>query len=154
MSQIVQHTEINEHLAEIVEKLILEHLFYSLSIAINSWTPGIFSNVLIVKCVWLVVLVLGTPEYWPTQLSQMDGLVQNCSISSALALEILQSCNKQLKYSVVITGQADMEMNNFLVAKIPKWSKRILGPVPCLVIPVGSWELQALVGCYSGNMNC
>ena len=35
---------------------------------------------------------------------QIDGLVQNCSISSANALEILQFCTKPLRYSVVEQG--------------------------------------------------
>ena len=29
---------------------------------------------------------------------QIDGLVQDCSISSALAMELLQSCTKPWKY--------------------------------------------------------
>ena len=31
MFQIVEHTEIDEHLGEIAENLILEHLFYTIS---------------------------------------------------------------------------------------------------------------------------
>ena len=58
VSQIVDHTEIDEHLEEIDENLIAEHLFYTLSIATNNRTPGIFSTALIVKRVWL----LGTRE--------------------------------------------------------------------------------------------
>ena len=58
MSQIVEHTEINEHLEEIVENLIVEHLFNTISIATNDRTPGIFSTTLIVKR----ILLLGTPE--------------------------------------------------------------------------------------------
>ena len=42
MYQIVEHTEIDEHLQEIVENLIVEHLFYTISIATNNRTPGIF----------------------------------------------------------------------------------------------------------------
>ena len=42
MSQIVEHTEINEHLEEIAENLIVEHLFYTISLATNHRTPGIF----------------------------------------------------------------------------------------------------------------
>ena len=60
MSQIVEHTEINEYLEEIAESLIVEHLLYTISIATNIRTPGIFTTALIVKRVWL----LGTPEYW------------------------------------------------------------------------------------------
>ena len=56
--KIVEHTEIDEHLEEIVENLIIEHLFYAISIATNNTTPGIFSTALIVKRVWL----LGTLE--------------------------------------------------------------------------------------------
>ena len=41
MSQIVENTEIDEHLEEIAENLI-EHLFYTISIATNNRTPGIF----------------------------------------------------------------------------------------------------------------
>ena len=33
----------NGHLEEIAEKLIVEHLFYTTSIATNNRTPGIFS---------------------------------------------------------------------------------------------------------------
>ena len=40
--QIIEHTEINEHLEEIAENLIVEHLFYTISIATNNRTPGIF----------------------------------------------------------------------------------------------------------------
>ena len=43
MSQIVQHTEIDEHLEEIAENLIADHLFYIISIATNDKTPGIIS---------------------------------------------------------------------------------------------------------------
>ena len=53
MSQIVERTEINEHLEEIAKNLIVEHLFYTISIATNDRTPGIFFH-----CVWL----LGIPE--------------------------------------------------------------------------------------------
>ena len=42
MSQIVEHTEINEYLGEIAKNLIVEHLFYTLSTATNNRTPGIF----------------------------------------------------------------------------------------------------------------
>ena len=44
MYQIVEHTEIDEHLEEIVKNLIVEHLFYTISIATNNRTPGIFFN--------------------------------------------------------------------------------------------------------------
>ena len=41
--QIVEHTEIDEHLGEIAENLIAEQLFYTtISIATNNRTPGIF----------------------------------------------------------------------------------------------------------------
>ena len=59
VSQIVEHTKIDEHLGRIAKNLIVEHLFYTISIATNNRTPGIFSTALIVKRVWL----LGTPEY-------------------------------------------------------------------------------------------
>ena len=59
MSQIVEHTEIDEHLGEIAENLIAEHLVYT-TYAPNNRTPRIFSTPLIVKRVWQ----LGTPEYW------------------------------------------------------------------------------------------
>ena len=40
MSQIpVEHTEIDEHLEEISENLIVEHLFYTISIATNNFFP-------------------------------------------------------------------------------------------------------------------
>ena len=42
MFQIVEHTEIDEHLGEIVKNLIVEHLFYTIYIATNDRTPGIF----------------------------------------------------------------------------------------------------------------
>ena len=42
MSQIVEHTKIDEHLGEIAENLIVEHLFYTISIATNNRTLGIF----------------------------------------------------------------------------------------------------------------
>ena len=42
VSQIVEHAEIDEHLEEIVENLIVEHLIYTISIATNNRTPGIF----------------------------------------------------------------------------------------------------------------
>ena len=41
MSQIVEHTEIDEHLEKNTENLIVEHLFYTISIATNNRTPGI-----------------------------------------------------------------------------------------------------------------
>ena len=58
MSKIVEHTEIDEHLEQIAEILIVEYLFYTASIATNDRTPGFFSTAWIVKHVWL----LGTPE--------------------------------------------------------------------------------------------
>ena len=44
MSQIVEHTKINEHMGQIAKNLIVEHLFYAISIATNNRTPGIFST--------------------------------------------------------------------------------------------------------------
>ena len=49
VSQIVEHTEIVEHIAN---NLIVELLFYTLSIATNNRTPGTFFTALIVKRVW------------------------------------------------------------------------------------------------------
>ena len=49
VSQIVEATEIVEHIAN---NLIVELLFYTLSIAINNRIPGTFSTALIVKRVW------------------------------------------------------------------------------------------------------
>ena len=54
MSQIVEHTEIDEHLEEIAKNVMAEHQFYTKSIYL-----GIFSIALIVKLVWL----LGSPDY-------------------------------------------------------------------------------------------
>ena len=42
VSWIVEHIEISEHLAKFAEKLFVEHLFYTLSIATNKGTPGTF----------------------------------------------------------------------------------------------------------------
>ena len=42
VSQIVEHTEIDEHLGRIAENIIVEHLFYTIFIATNNRTPGIF----------------------------------------------------------------------------------------------------------------
>ena len=42
VSQIVEHTEIDEHLEQIAENLILEHLIYTIFIATNNRTSGIF----------------------------------------------------------------------------------------------------------------
>ena len=42
VSQIVEHTEIDEHLEEISENLIVEHLFYTISIATNKNTRDFF----------------------------------------------------------------------------------------------------------------
>ena len=43
VSQIEKHTEIDEHLEEIAENVIVEHLFYTISIATkNNRTPGFF----------------------------------------------------------------------------------------------------------------
>ena len=44
VSQIVVHTEVGEHLEEIGENLIVEYLFYTISIATNNRTPEIFSH--------------------------------------------------------------------------------------------------------------
>ena len=55
ISQIVEHTEINEHLEEIAENLIVEHLFYTISIATNNRIPGIYGCG---KNVW-------HPSRWP-----------------------------------------------------------------------------------------
>ena len=57
MSQIV-HTEGEEHLEEIAENLIVEHLFYTISIASNGRTLWIFFH-----CVNSQTdLTIGTPE--------------------------------------------------------------------------------------------
>ena len=48
-SQIVKRTELDDHLEEITENQIVEHLFCTISIATNDRTHGIFSTVLIVK---------------------------------------------------------------------------------------------------------
>ena len=58
MSQIVGHTEINEHLGEIAKNIIVEHLFYTIFIAISNRTPAIFSTALIVKCAILTKLTI------------------------------------------------------------------------------------------------
>ena len=42
MSQIVEHTLKDEHWKEIAENLIVEHLFYTISITTNNRTPRIF----------------------------------------------------------------------------------------------------------------
>ena len=42
VSQIVEHTEIDEHLEQIAENLIVEHLIYTIFIATNNRTSGIF----------------------------------------------------------------------------------------------------------------
>ena len=42
VSRIVEHIEISEHSTKFAEKLIIEHLFYTISIATNNRTPGIF----------------------------------------------------------------------------------------------------------------
>ena len=42
--QIVEHIEIKEHSAKFAEKLLVEHLFYTIFIATNKRTPGIFSH--------------------------------------------------------------------------------------------------------------
>ena len=42
VSWIVEHIEKSEHLAKVAEKLLVEHLFYTISIATNKRTPGTF----------------------------------------------------------------------------------------------------------------
>ena len=42
VSWIVEHIEISEHLAKFAEELLVEHLFYTISIATNKRTPGTF----------------------------------------------------------------------------------------------------------------
>ena len=62
MSQIVEHTKMNEHVEEIAKNLIVEHqvLFYTIYLLQQIIENlGFFSTALIVKRVWL----LGTPEY-------------------------------------------------------------------------------------------
>ena len=44
VSWIIEHIEIKEHSVKFAEKLIVEHLFYTISIATNKRTPGIFSH--------------------------------------------------------------------------------------------------------------
>ena len=44
VSWILEHMEISEHLTKFVEKLIVEHLFSTISIAMNKTTPGTFSS--------------------------------------------------------------------------------------------------------------
>ena len=46
-------------------------------------------------------------------ISQIDGLAQDCSNSSALAMELLQSCTKPLKWFLSPTSNFDgCQMNN------------------------------------------
>ena len=42
--QILKHIEISEHLTKFAEKLIIEHLFYTISIATNKEHPAPFSH--------------------------------------------------------------------------------------------------------------
>ena len=42
VSKIVEHIEISEHLTKFAEKLIVEHLFYTISIATNKRTFSTF----------------------------------------------------------------------------------------------------------------
>ena len=42
VSWIVEHIEISKHLAKFAEKLLVEHLFYTITIATNKRTPGTF----------------------------------------------------------------------------------------------------------------
>ena len=44
VSWIVEHIEISEHLAKFAEKLLIEQLFYTISIATNKRTPGTFCH--------------------------------------------------------------------------------------------------------------
>ena len=50
------------------------------------------------QCFKFTHLLLRCPHSW---WHHFGGLVQDCSISSALAMEILQSCSKQLTWSIV-----------------------------------------------------
>ena len=56
---IVEHIKIKEHPTKVAEELIVDHLFYIISVATNKRTPDIFLTAKIVKHVWL----LGAPEY-------------------------------------------------------------------------------------------
>ena len=50
---------------------------------------------------------------------QIDGLVQDCSNSSALAMELLQSCTKPLKLSLDIHPSVTSSVAQFKTAVIP-----------------------------------
>ena len=100
MSQIVEHTEIDEHLEEIAENLIVEHLFYTILQQIIEHL-GFFSTALINKRVWL----LGTPElmfigvilpntflqstyaWWRDQMETFSVLLAICAGNSLVTVE-------------------------------------------------------------------
>ena len=68
MFQIVDYTEIDEHLEEIAENLVVEHLFYTISIVTNNRTSAIFSTALVVKHI----------DYWGHQ-SNLTGRAE-CTV--------------------------------------------------------------------------
>ena len=62
---------------------------------------------------WTIVYISQylTEAYFKFSYTLIDGLVQKCSISIAIALEILQSCTKPLTYFTSYTdGNTDKEM--------------------------------------------
>ena len=64
-------------------------LLHGLNGRLNVYLVICWASALLTKCFY-------DPSKWQSH-TYIDGLVQNCSISSALALEILQSCTKFVK---------------------------------------------------------
>ena len=78
------------------------------------------------RCWNLVCFIVEWFPLWPPERGQftggsgssvlkIDGLVQDCSISSALAMEILQSCTKPSKCSLIV--EIDLKGNHPLTSR-------------------------------------
>ena len=77
---------------------------------------------------------------WMIQAHHIDGLVQDCSNSSALAMELLQSCTKPSIYSIVYR-------------KIFHYSNQAV-PLPLCIVNEAGWNYMEFPGADSFMHYC
>ena len=100
VSQIVEHTEIDEHLEQIAENLIVEHLIYTIFIATNNRTSGIFFHCvnsqtrLTIRDTIVVSLTSPCCSGWPASMNTPQG--QQRDLSSDVCADFSASLESDL----------------------------------------------------------
>ena len=98
--------------------IIYEIIAASIGQILALWWHG-YSHM--ITCLWITAYI---------ELSQIDGLVQDCSNSSVLAMEVLQSCTKPLRYQFIGWSQSKEDQAQALLPPIlwSSWSAFKVGP--------------------------